>query len=150
MHHDRCVRCGRPTPLGVALCERDNPGGIGAPSSTQVHGTIIAGIILSFILLALLVRFTIAGIGPFEGRLVGGAGRADGGADVVIEVSNHGQRDAAATCRVSRGGLAASDDLVFLTDPIPSGASRSFPRRFAQPDPANGPLVLGRLAVRCS
>ena len=38
--HDVCLKCGRPTPLGVSLCENDNPGRIKSPSSTQVHGTI--------------------------------------------------------------------------------------------------------------
>jgi hypothetical protein len=39
--HDSCIRCGRPTPLGVALCERDNPAHIKA--HPQVHGTILFG-----------------------------------------------------------------------------------------------------------
>src|SRR5687768_8333029 len=66
--HDTCIRCGRDTPLGVALCEQDNPAHIKGPSATQVHGTIVLGLIGGFVLLALLLRFATVGVGPFGAR----------------------------------------------------------------------------------
>ena len=148
--HDTCVRCGKPTPLGVALCEDDNPGRIGAPSATQVHGTIVAGIVVGFVLIAVLGRLAFSGIGPFEGTVVGRGSRSDGGAEIVVQVKNQGAREAPSTCRVSRGGLHHPDDLVFVTEPIPPGGTRTFPRTVPPPGPRNEPLVVERLSVRCS
>src|SRR4030042_1207811 len=81
--HDTCIRCGRPTPAGVALCERDNPGAIKGPSPTQAHGTILIGVIGGFVLLLLLLRLTTAGVGPFGSTLAGVATRPAGALGVV-------------------------------------------------------------------
>ena len=145
---DRCVRCGRPTPAGVALCERDNPGQLKGPSATQAHGTIFLGVVAGFVLLAVLASFSVAGIGPFESRLTAANQRADRGADLVVSVTNRGSRESAASCRVSRGPIATGDDLVFLTDPIPPGETREFQRTV--PATAAGPVDVRRLVVRCS
>ncbi|CAN5824848.1 hypothetical protein BH24CHL6_BH24CHL6_00070 [soil metagenome] len=148
--HDTCFRCGRPTPLGVSLCEQDNPGHVKAPSSTQVHGTVALGVIAGFIGFMLLVGAVSGGVGPFQSAIAGLATQADGGLEVVIRVSNEGTRLAAASCRVSQGGVQTADDLVFFTELIPPGESRDFARIFAAPAdgaPARNPA---RLAVRCN
>jgi hypothetical protein len=145
--HDTCVRCGRPTPLGVALCERDNPARIKGPSATQVHGTILAGIIGGFVLFALVARLASSG-GPFAASVVGAASQPDGSTAVVIAVTNSGASDAAASCRVSQNGLVGSGDDVFFTAPIPAGATRQIERRLPALDPSNGRLP--QLAVRCN
>src|SRR5918996_3211992 len=85
--HDTCFRCGRPTPPGVSLCERDNPGHISAPSSTQIHGTILVGVLGGFVALALVFGATSAGAGPFAATVSGVATRPDGGLDVVMQVA---------------------------------------------------------------
>lgn len=147
--HDTCFRCGRPTPLGVSLCERDNPGLIKSPSSTQVHGTIVVGVLAGFVLLAVLLRFATAGVGPFQSAVVGAATRADGGLDVVIEVINGGTRSAGASCRVSAGGAPDYRDLVFFTDPIPAGETRQFTRTLA-PRSDGRPLLSDAVVARCT
>lgn len=147
--HDSCVRCGRPTPLGVALCEHDNPGRIKGPSATQVHGTIVLGIIAGFVLFALLGRLATSG-GPFEASVVGRATQADGRTAVLISVTNAGASESSASCRISQGGLVGSGDDVFFTDPIPAGGSRQFERMLPA---ANAPAAGGRaptIAVRCN
>ena len=89
--HDTCFRCGKPTPLGVPLCENDNPGRIKGPSTTQVHGTIVIGIIVGFILVGALGRFALSG-GPFEANVLtsaaqdDGQGRPAGGAHVELDL----------------------------------------------------------------
>jgi len=118
--HDTCFRCGRPTPLGVALCEHDNPGRIKAPSATQVHGTILFGVIGGFVVFGLLAALATGGVGPFPATVVGQATRADGSIEVVVSVTNDGTRPAAASCRISRRGVAGGD-VVFFSDPIPVG-----------------------------
>ncbi len=147
--HDTCFRCGRPTPPGVSLCDRDNPAHIKSPSSTQVHGTVLVGVIGGFIALAILLRLVSAGVGPFTSVVSGVATRADGGLDVVVSVSNGGTRSSGASCRVSPGGAPDYRDYVFFTEPIPAGESRQFTRSLAPP--ADGPpLSESAVVVRCN
>lgn len=145
--HDSCIRCGRPTLLGVALCERDNPAHIKGPSSTQVHGTILFGVIGGFVALFLLLRLASAGVGPFPSALNAVATRADGGLDVVVTVTNNGSRASGASCRVRAAGVAGFREYVFFTDQIPAGTSRSFtetvpPLPSGQALPASPTLVV--------
>jgi hypothetical protein len=147
--HDTCIRCGRPTPLGVALCERDNPGAIKGPSATQVHGTILIGVIGGFVLLLLLLRLATVGIGPFGATLTGVATRADGGLNVAVAVTNSGTRPSGASCRISAGGAPDFRDYVFFTDTIPAGETRTFEQTLP-PLPNGQALPTTSLAVRCN
>ena len=147
--HDTCFRCGRPTPLGVSLCDRDNPAHIKSPSSTQVHGTVLVGVLGGFIALAIVLRLVSAGVGPFAAAVSGVATRADGGLDVVVSVSNAGTRSAGASCRVSPGGAPDYRDFVFFTEPIPAGEMRQFTRSL--PPTADGaPLSSSAVVIRCN
>lgn len=147
--HDTCFRCGRPTPLGVSLCDRDNPAHIKAPSSTQVHGTVLVGVIGGFVALLVVLRLASAGIGPFTTAVSGVATLADGGLDVVIQVTNGGTKASGASCRVSPAGAPDYRDFVFFTAPIPAGETREFTKSLAAPK--NGPALTGSsVAVRCN
>jgi hypothetical protein len=148
--HDTCFRCGRPTPLGVSLCEEHNPAGIGAPSATQVHGTIFIGIVLGFVALAALAQLLLGGLGPFDGRIVAARSTGGGGAELSLLVTNGGTREARANCRVTRGGVSTSDDVTFQTDPIPAGETISVTRQVPPPRPGNPPYVLDRFAISCA
>jgi hypothetical protein len=148
--HDSCIRCGRPTPLGVALCERDNPARIKGPSPTQVHGTILFGVLGGFALLLVLLRLASSGVGPFPSALNAVATRADGGLDVVVAVTNNGTRPAGASCRVVATGMPEFRDYVFFTDQIPAGTTTSFTATVPPlPSGAALPATLS-LAVRCN
>lgn len=147
--HDTCIKCGRPVPLGVSLCEQDNPGGIKSPSSTQVHGTIVIGVLAGFLLVALLFRFGSNGVGPFTSTLAGVATRPDGGLDVVVTVANEGSRASGASCRISAGGRPDFRDYVFFSEPIPVGETREFART-VPPVPGGPPLEPTQLVVRCT
>jgi hypothetical protein len=147
--HDTCFRCGRPTPVGVSLCDRDNPGKIKSPSSTQVHGTILIGVIGGFLALLVVFRMVSSGVGPFTTDVSGVATRADGGLDVVVSVANTGTRASGASCRVSPGGAPTYTDYVFFTEPIAPGESREFAKSL--PAPADGPpLPEANVIVRCN
>jgi hypothetical protein len=147
--HDTCFKCGRPTPLGVSLCDRDNPGKIKSPSSTQVHGTILVGVLGGFVALLLIFRLVSAGVGPFASSVSGVATRADGGLDVVVSVTNGGTKASGASCSVSVGGAPTYTDYVFFTEPIPAGASQQFERSL--PAPTNGSsLPAANVLVRCN
>ena len=146
--HDTCFRCGRPTPPGVSLCEHDNPAHIKSPSATQVHGTILVGVLGGFVGLLLLLRLISAGAGPFTSTLAGVASRPDGGLEVVINVANTGTRSSGASCTVSPGGAPNYRDFVFFTEPIPPGETRQIVKTLAPPQ-AGGSLATGNVAVRC-
>jgi len=152
--HDTCVRCGRPTPLGVALCDEDNPGRIKGPSATQVHGTIAIGLISGFVLLfVLLARFlTPAAGGALAASIPGYSTRADGTTEVVVRVTNNSSAAAAASCRVQRGGAVGAGDIVFFTEQIPAGETRDYSR--IMPAPVAGSpgsdVAPGSFSVRCN
>lgn len=146
--HDVCFRCGKPTPLGVSLCEHDNPGGIKSPSTTQVHGTIALGVIGGFVLFILLLTATTRGLGSFSAAVTGTAAQADGSVELVLTVTNTGTQASAASCRVSAGGVPDANDVVFLSQPIPAGETRTFSRSVRLP--AGASTQPSRFAVRCS
>jgi len=149
--HDACLKCGRPTPLGVSLCDNDNPAHIKSPSTTQVHATILIGVIVGIGLLLLLFRFGSAGIGPFPSTLTGYSTRADGGFDVAVTVTNSGSRPAGASCRISNSSGQDYRDYVFFTDPIQPGETRTFTQTMPPPPPdSTTPLTVGSLVVKCS
>lgn len=147
--HDVCLKCGRPTPLGVSLCENDNPGRIKSPSTTQVHGTIVIGVLVGFGLLLLLFRFGSSGIGPFHSSVVGYSARSDGGLDVAISVQNSGSRASGASCRISNSGTQDYRDYTFFTSPIAVGASQTFTQTIP-PAPGQPPLSPANLIVSCT
>ena len=147
--HDTCFRCGRPTPPGVSLCERDNPGRIKAPSATQVHGTILMGVLGGFIALAMVFGATSAGVGPFRATVSGVATRPDGGLDVVLLVTNDGTRASGASCRISPDGAPDYRDYVFFTEPIPAAGTRQFARTLEPPADGDA-LKTTNVVARCT
>lgn len=148
--HDRCFRCGRATPLGVSLCDADNPAHIGAPSTTQVHGTIIAGILIGFVIFALAAKLAITSGGPFVASLTGRIARTDGAVDVVLQVTNQGSRLSAATCRIGKTSAATPEDVIFLTEPIQGGATASLTHTLPTPGDGDAPWAIDRIAVACT
>ncbi len=147
--HDVCLKCGRPTPLGVSLCENDNPGRIKSPSTTQVHATILIGVMVGFGLFLVLLRVGSAGVGPFPSMLAGYSTRADGGLDIAVTVSNGGQRSAGASCRLSANGAPDFRDYIFFTQPIQPGETRTFTQTVPAA-PGAPALSPASLAVNCT
>jgi predicted nucleic acid-binding Zn ribbon protein len=148
--HDTCVRCGKPTPLGVALCDEDNPAALKGPSTTQVHGTIVVGIGIGFLILAFVANWALGSIGPFPVEVLGAVGLADGGADIVFAVTNSGSSPNIATCRITRGGVSTPADPVFRTASIEAGGTIQVARTVPPPGPDDPPWVAARLLVHCS
>src|SRR3954463_16632637 len=146
--HDTCLKCGRPTPVGVSLCKDDNPGRIKSPSTTQVHGTIVLGVIGGFVLLLALLRFGANGIGPFPSTLAGYTTLADGGLNVALTVTNSGSRQAGASCRISASGVPDFHDYIFFTQVLQPGETRTFTQA-VPPNPDTGPLIPANLQVNC-
>ena len=101
-----CVRCGKPTDIDRGLCEECNPLGLRDASASQVHGIALVGVILAIVALAVVARFAVGGIGPFEAT-VGDVQSAGSALTVTVEVTNTGAaprtRPDAVTDASSRG-----------------------------------------------
>ena len=149
--HDACLKCGRTTPLGVSLCDNDNPGHIKSPSTTQVHATILIGVIVGIGLLLLLFRFGSAGIGPFPSTLSATSTRADGGLDVAVTVTNSGTRPAGASCQILEQRRSGLPRLRLLYSAHPTGRDEDLPADDAAAPPGSGTtLTPVNLVVKCS
>ena len=95
-----CVRCGAPVAIDVGLCERCNPLGLRDLGSSQMHGIAIGGVVLFVVIMAVVARFALAGVGPFEGT-VAGAVPDGGGLAITLSVTNSGSSAGQTTCRVT-------------------------------------------------
>ena len=130
-----CVRCGRPVPVGTAMCDYCNPLGLADPAASQVHGTAFVALGIAVVVIALIGRFALAGIGPFDAHISGLAVTADAtgtpaGLAITLTVTNRGTNAGASTCRVHDNALLSNDvSAIFLSPEIPAGATTSFTRQ---------------------
>ena len=106
-HTHGCVRCGRPVPLDVAMCEDCNPLGLSQPASTQVHGTVFLAVLIAVIALAVLGRVALSGIGPFSAEVTNVVA-TESGLTVTLSIRNDGTKAAATTCRITATGTGAT------------------------------------------
>lgn len=132
------------------MCDTCNPGHIGGASATQVHATIVAAVGVGFLVIALLGRMALAGVGPFPATIDHASIMSDGGLEVTVTVSNQGSKDGPATCRVNRGGVNAPDDVQFLTASIRSGGSTTVTSQGPALDSGQLAWKVTGLAVKCT
>jgi hypothetical protein len=120
-----CVRCGRPVGPGVGLCYECNPLGLRDVAAGQVHGSVFIAVVGAVVILAVLARLSIAGIGPFPATIDGVAPSAAGLA-VTLTVTNEGSAGQT-TCRVGLAGDLGVGTAAFVTSPrIESHQTRTF------------------------
>ena len=139
-----CVRCGAPVAIDVGLCERCNQLGLRDSSSSQVHGIAIGGVVLFVVILAIVGKFALSGIGPFEATATAAP---DGSAlAVTLTVTNQGTSSGQTTCHVTdpadRSGNIGG---LMLSPRIEPGQTIVFTQRLAQFG-----SVVKPLEVRCS
>ena len=139
-----CVRCGAPVAIDVGLCERCNPLGLRDSASSQVHGIAIGGVVLFVVILAVVGRFALSGIGPFEASV---NAVPDGDAlAVTLTVTNQGTSSGQTTCHVSDPSDRTGDlGRIMLSPRIAPGETITFTQRLT----GFGPVVKP-LEVRCS
>jgi hypothetical protein len=113
--HD-CVRCGAPTALDRGLCEGCNPLGLRDASSSQVHGTAFLGVLVAVIVLAVVARAAVSGVGPFDGAVASVEGQ-DGGLAITLTVTNDGSASGQTTCRVTDPSLRGGGPSEFILSP---------------------------------
>lgn len=144
-----CMRCGRPVAdPGAALCDECNPLGLSQPSATQVHGIAIAGIAACVVVLAILAKVALGGIGPFRGEvLTVGPSTTDGTLAVTLRVQNDGTKAGATTCTLAEAGApVGSPTAVIQTPVVPAAGSIEFEAHVT----AFGGLPTGLLATCAS
>jgi ribosomal protein L40E len=113
-----CVRCGARIPISESMCEACNPLGLRSPAASQAHGVAIAGIALAVVIMAVVARLAIAGVGPFTSSVAAVA--ADpGGLRVTVSVTNAGGRAGSTTCRIDDPALRGiGPEAQFVQSPI--------------------------------
>lgn len=123
-----CVRCGAETSIDRGLCENCNPLGLRDSASSQVHGTAFVALFVAIVVLAVVARLAVSGIGPFPARLDTVAPAA-GGLVVTIEVTNEGSAAGPTTCRVSDLSRRSNGSAAIVQSPrIEPGQTITFTR----------------------
>lgn len=112
-----CVRCGAPIPLAESMCEQCNPLGLRAPAASQAHGTVFVGIVVAVLIMAVVARLSMSGVGPFRSEVTNVV--ADpAGLRVTVGVTNSGTAAGSTTCRIddpSLGGIGP--EAAFVESP---------------------------------
>lgn len=140
-----CVRCGKPVAVDVALCDDCNPLGLADPASSQVHGTAFLGIAIAVILMAVLARLAVSGVGPFPADVLNVATRGEGLA-VTLRVTNKGSSTGSTTCALADPAARFGGATAYVQSPrIEPGATIEFTGEITQLGPE--PRLL---AVECS
>jgi hypothetical protein len=147
---DRCFRCRRPVAAGVGLCEEHNPGHVRGPSSTQMHATILVGILIGIVGFFILASLAIGTTGPYSVALIGAAIDGVGDAAIAYSITNEGESEGVADCRVTRDGVPRPDDLAFRSARIPAGKAVIFERTVAQPRNGTVSYDPERLSLVCT
>jgi hypothetical protein len=111
-----CARCGEPVAAGVGLCERCNPLGLRDVASGQVHGSVFIAVSAAIVILAVLARLSIAGIGPFPAT-VDAVTSQGAGLAVTLTVTNEGGAAGQTTCRIERAIDGGTGRAAFVTSP---------------------------------
>ena len=130
---DHCFRCGVETPPGVGLCDEHNKGHLSGPSSTQMHATVFVGIVLGVVGFFFIASLAVTTTGPFASAVTSAAGGPDGGVSLAYTVTNEGESDGIADCRVTRDGVPRPEDLAFRTATVPAGETVTFERELTAP-----------------
>lgn len=137
-----CVRCGRPVPVDVALCERCNPLGLSDPAASQAHGTVFVAIVLGVVALAIAGKVALSGIGPFAAQVTR-VDTAGEGLSVTIEVRNQGTKAGPTTCRITDpANRGVGPAAIVQSPPVEPGASRSFTATVPQFGASPRPLAI--------
>ncbi|MDH5243891.1 MAG: MMPL family transporter [Chloroflexota bacterium] len=114
--------------MGVGLCERCNPLGLRDASASQVHGTVFIGVVIAFVLLALVARAAVTGVGPFP-AVLDSVAPAAGGLEVTISVTNGGSAASQTTCRLTTAANRGGDASAFVLSPnLEPGQTTTFTR----------------------
>ncbi len=134
---ERCPRCGTPRRGDLQVCVRcETPFEASsdeieaalprpaAPSPTQSHGTVMAALLLGFVILALLLWLSVRDVGPFRASVVETT-KVGNVARVTVSITNEGGKAGHGKCRIER--LSETNDAQpphqFLSKRVPGNGS---------------------------
>jgi uncharacterized protein (DUF58 family) len=139
---ERCPRCGTPRRGDLQVCVRcETPFSAAessdaadaldaalprpaAPSPTQSHGTLMALLLLGFVILAVLLWLSVRDVGPFRGTVVS-TEKVGNVARVTVSISNEGGKPGHGKCRIER--LSDTNDAQpphqFLSQRVPANGT---------------------------
>ena len=121
-----CARCGAPVAPGVGLCEDCNPLGLRDVASGQVHGSVFIAVTGAIILLAVVARLSVAGIGPFP-AWIDSVTPTGGGLAVTMTVTNQGEAAGQTSCRIDKVDDRGTGRAAFVSSPrLGAGETRTF------------------------
>ncbi len=146
---DHCFRCGKETPAGQGLCDDHNPRRLAGPSSTQMHATIFGGIVLGVLIFFVIARLAVGTTGPYSIEVSRSSVEAGGAAVISFAVTNQGDSDGVADCRVTRDGVPRPDDLAFRTERVPAGTTVTFERQLVAPPVGSVAYEPGAISINC-
>lgn len=135
---DHCFRCGVETPPGQGLCDEHNPHHLSGPSSTQMHATIFGGIVLGVIGFFVLAGLLVGTTGPYAAEVIAASADPNGLIAISFTVTNEGESEGVADCRITRDGVLRPEDLALRTAAVPPGETMTFEREI---DPRPGGVV---------
>ncbi len=147
---DHCFRCGVETPPGVGLCEQHNRGHISGPSATQMHATIFGGIVLGVVAFLIIANLAVTSGGPFDSAVTSTSQGPDGTLMLSFTLTNEGDSDGVADCRVTRDGVPRPDDYAFRTPALAGGETLAVERQLAAPPEGSMGYDIGSVTVLCS
>ncbi len=135
---ERCARCGTPRRGDLQVCVRcETPFAAAgdddvelalprpaAPSPTQSHGTVFAGVLLGFVVLAILLWLSVRDVGPFRGEIVSTT-RVGDNAQVTVKITNEGGKPGHGKCRIERVAQTGDQQpqFQFLSERVPAKQS---------------------------
>ena len=122
-----CVRCGARISLDLSMCETCNPLGLPQPATSQAHGTVALGLLIGVVVIAIVAKLAVSGVGPFTGT-VASVQPAPGGLAVTLSVHNDGTKEGTTRCRVfDPQSPGIGDRPAVLESPrVAAGSSASF------------------------
>jgi len=128
------------------MCERCNPLGLKQPAASQAHGTVVLGIIIAVIVLFVVAKISIHGIGPFQG-VVADVISAPPGLAVTVTVTNEGTTTGSTTCRIYDPTIQGiGPESTYAESPqVPAGQTVSFSKQISTLG-----TIVRPLAVSCS
>ena len=126
------------TAPGVGLCDEHNQGHLAGPSSTQMHATVFIGIVIGVIGFFLIASLAVTTSGPFDSAVTSASSGGDGSVALAFTVTNEGDDEGVADCRITRDGVPRPDDLAFRTESLPGGETVTLERELMAPPAAPG------------
>ena len=147
---DHCFRCGRATAPGVGLCDEHNPHHMKGPSPNQMHATIFGGIALGVLGFFVLATLAVGSTGPYEAEVTSASVDPDGTASIAYTVTNGGEDEGVADCRVTLDGVPRPEDYAFRTTRVPGGETVAFEKTLDTPEGSPVQYDAENLSVICS